>query len=143
MLCTTCDAILVRNRVPDWFIQRLMWIGLGNINLVEGVVRIIPDATKRSLLFKDIDGIKAALGKEVSEGQPISDVRLLKGSSTVMGSRYLKTYFDAATPPGPAPTTATRIIFAARKEVMAELRFSFKKGNLLRWASQIIMQMRK
>lgn len=66
LLCTTCDAILVWDRVPDWFVQRLMWIGLGNINLVDGVVRIIPDATKRSLLFKDIDGIKAVLGKEIS-----------------------------------------------------------------------------
>lgn len=47
-----------------------MWIGLRNINRVDGVVRIIPDATKRSLLLKDVDGIEAVLGKEISVRMP-------------------------------------------------------------------------
>ena len=63
--------------MPDWFFQRLKWIGLGDINGIDCVVRIIPNATKRSLLFKDIDSIKAVLREEVSEGQPVSSVRVL------------------------------------------------------------------
>ena len=60
-----------------------MWIGLRDINgSIDRVVSIIPDATKRSLLFEDIDGIEALLREEVSEGQFISDVRVLNGSST-------------------------------------------------------------
>lgn len=61
-----------------------MWIGLKDINgSIDRVVSIIPDATKRSLLFEDIDGIEAILREEVSEGQFISDVRVLNGSSTM------------------------------------------------------------
>lgn len=62
--------------MPDWFFQRLKWIGLGDINDIDWVVRIIPDATKRSLLFEDVDGIEAILREQVSEGQPVSSVRV-------------------------------------------------------------------
>ena len=50
-----------------------MWISLGNTHRVDRVVRVVPDASKGSLLFKDVNGFKAILGNEVPGGHPISD----------------------------------------------------------------------
>lgn len=55
-----------------------MRIGLGNIDCANWVVRIVPDAAKRSLLFKDINSVEAVLGKEVSVALPIRDESVLK-----------------------------------------------------------------